>query len=227
MANDHQPNAQQDVGAARPIGAVAKVYLTKARDAYKELLTKAADDPKFAPNEAALLAAKMQLGECYRGLGQYQPALDMFSEVLSQKEASLAVQRVAALTYQERGQKEDASYFENAIRGGIKLKSTGQNRIWGWIKISNVAHRASKTNESFKDAFFEARYNIGLCRYLAAMKKTGEARQKDLTTASQGLQSMLQLYPGLGGERWKPQFEKLMKDIEREESKKQPSADAA
>ena len=228
MANDQQPQAQQGAGtAAQPFGAVAKVYLTKSRDAYKQLLKEAADDPKLPPNDTAVLAAKMQLGECYRALGQFQPALDMFSEVLREKEASLAVQRVAALTYQERGQKEDAIYLENAIKGGIKLKSTGQNRIWGWIKISTVAARASKTDDKFKDSFFEARYNIGRCRYLAAMKKTGAARQQDLTSAKQGVFSLGQLYPGLGGERWKPQFEQLLKDIEREEDKKQPSADAA
>ncbi len=49
------------------------------------------------------------------------------------------------------------------------------------------------------------------------MKKEGNARRDDLSNAKQGIQSLARLYPDFGGERWKPQFEVLMKDIQREE----------
>jgi hypothetical protein len=36
--------------------------------------------------------------------------------------------------------------------------------------------------------------------------------------AKQSIQSLAQLYPKLGGEQWKPQFDRLLKDIQREEA---------
>ncbi len=134
------------------------------------------------------------------------------------------MQRAAALTYQARGEHEDPAWFEFAIHGGYKLKSTGKNRIWGWIKISQVSARAARQDEKFLDAFYEARLNISRCRYLAAMKQTGDARWQDLARAKQSIQSLAQLYPSLGGDKWKPQFEQLLKDIQREEVTHQPTA---
>ncbi len=159
----------------------------------------------------------MQLGECYRALGQLAEALDAFADVLKEKEASLAVQRIAAMTYQERGQRDDPKYFESAIHGGYK-QPNGNEIVWGWLKISQVAARASRTDPKFRDSFFEARYSMGRCRYLAAMKKLGEARRTDLTTAKEGIQSFARLYPDMGGEKWKPEFEKLLGDIKRAEA---------
>ncbi len=216
------PSTQRAGPSPAPATSPSKAsrdYLTKARDAYQQLLAEAAKTPNLAPSDTAVLAAKLQLGECYRALGQYPQALDTFSDILKEKEASLAVQRAAALAYQERGEHEDSQWFEFAIHGGYKLKSTGQNRIWGWLRISQVAGRAARQDEKFRDAFYEARLNISRCRYLAAMKQTGDARRQDLTKAKQSIQSLVQLYPDLGGDRWKPEFDRLMKDIQREEGK--------
>jgi tetratricopeptide (TPR) repeat protein len=222
MATDHQPAGKQNVGAngaATPIGTVARVYFTKARDTYRDLLKEASNNPKLPPNENSVLAAKMQLSECYRALGQYDKAIDTFSEILKEKEKSLAVQRAAAVAYAERGQHEDAKWFENAIHGGNKAKADGQNLIWGWVKISTVAARAARSDKAFRDSFFDARLNIARCRYQAAMKKEGNARRDDLSNAKQGIQSLARIYPDYGGERWKPQFEELLKDIVGEEKK--------
>lgn len=202
----------------------AREYLIKSRDTYTKLLEEATKNPQFAPNPSAVLAAKMQFGECYRELGQYMEALDLFAEVLQEKEASLDVQRAAALTYQLRGQFEDAKWFENAIYGDFKNKTTGQNRLWGWLRISQVAGRAAGRDKKFLENFYEARLNISRCRYWAALRKTGDARQKDLITAKQSIQSLAQLYPQLGGETWKPAFDKLMQAIQREEDVKKTNA---
>jgi hypothetical protein len=156
----------------------------------------------------------MQLGECLRALGQYTEALDMFSAILKEKEASLVVQRAAAQTYQERGQAENVQWLENAIHGGHKLKSTGQNRIWGWLKISQVAQRAAQADARYRDTFYEARANIARCRYLAAMKQNGDARRQNLAKAKQGIQSLAQVYPDLGGEKWRVEFDAILKQIQ-------------
>ncbi len=153
MASEHRPAAKE--GDVQPIGAVARVYFAKSRDAYQQLIKEAANDPKLPPSDAAVLAAKMQLGECYRALGQFDKALDSFSEILKEKEASLAVQRAAAMTYEERGQREDPKWFENAIHGGNKAKANGQNLIWGWVKISTVAARAARRIRHFVIRFLK------------------------------------------------------------------------
>jgi tetratricopeptide (TPR) repeat protein len=194
---------------------VARSFLGKARDAYRRVLDDASKNPAVAPSDSSVVAVKMQLGECYRALGQYQHALDTFSDILSGREASLAVQRAAAYAYQERGQVEEPEWFERAIHGGYQLRSTGQNRIWGWLKISHVAARAMRADDKYRDAFYEARANIARCRYMAAMKRAGADRQRDLARAKQGIQSLAQLYPDLGGERWQGEFDTLLRDIQK------------
>jgi tetratricopeptide (TPR) repeat protein len=198
-----------------PATGPAREHLIKARDTYRQMLAAANTDPKLAPNANAVLAVRMQLGRCLRALGEYEHALNTFSSILKEKEASLTVQQAAAYTYQSRGQAEGPQWFERAIHGGHKLRSTGQNRIWGWLKISQVAARAARTNQKYRDTFFEARYNVSRCRYLAAMKNSGRARQDDLAKAKQSINSMLQLYPKMGGEHWRSQFDALLKEIQK------------
>ena len=52
-------------------------------------------------------------------------------------------------------------------------------------------------------------------RYLIGTKTEGADRQKNFATAKQSIRSMLQLYPELGGERWREQFENLLKQIQK------------
>ncbi len=134
-------------------------------------------------------------------LGEYQKALDTFSDILKDKEASLTVQRAAAYTYQQRGQLEDPKWLERAIHGGYTLKSTGQNRIWGWLRISQVAARTARSDEKYRDTFYEARFNMARCRYLAAMKGNGTARAESLFKAQQSIQSLAQTVSRFGRRR--------------------------
>jgi hypothetical protein len=94
------------------------------------------------------------------------------------------------------------------------LKSTGQNRIWGWLKIAQVAHRLARNDKKYNDMFFEARYNVARCRFLAAMKRKGDERKQDLTKAKQSIQSLAQVYPELGGEHWRSEFDAMLKQIQ-------------
>jgi tetratricopeptide (TPR) repeat protein len=206
--------AEPQRAGARRWSAAERSYLEKARDVYKQLIGDSAKNAELAPSENSILAAKVQLGECYRALGQYEEALDTFSEVLRVRESSLSVQRAAAYAYQQRGQQGNAQWLERAIHGGYKLRSTGQNRIWGWLKLSQVAARAARADEKYRDTFFEARINVARCRYLAAMKNNGVAREQDLAKAKQGIQSLAQLYPTLGGEKWRTEFDALLKQIQ-------------
>jgi hypothetical protein len=198
----------------KPLSEAARTYLTKSRAAYQQLLDDADKNPKLAPSKNSVLAARLQLGECLRALGQYKQALDTFSSILKENETSLAVQRAAANTYQQRGQVEDPKWFEYAIHGGYELRSTGKKRIWGWLKISQAAARAARADEKHRDTFYEARLNIARCRYMSAMKQSGNARAQNLAKAKQSIQSLTQLYPDLGGERWRAEFDALLKQIQ-------------
>jgi tetratricopeptide (TPR) repeat protein len=213
----HLGAAASDGSTTKPQTAREKEYLTKARDIYQNLLG-TANSANPQPAEAALVAAKFQLGECYRELGQFEQALDTFSAVLADRESTLAVQRAAALAYQQRGQAGGSEWFERAIFGGYKLKTTGENRVWGWLKLSQVADRAARSDPKFRDTFFEARVNIACCRYLAAMQQEGEARKQSLSHARQNIQSVARAYPDLGGTRWKTEFDELSKQVDAAES---------
>lgn len=211
------PSVRRSGSDPEHISKQAKDYLTKSRDAYQGLLEEVTKNPKFAPSEGAVLAAKLQLGEAYRALGQYDKALDTFYDILQKKEMSIEVQRAAAMAYQERGQNEDYKYFDSAVGGGYKPKEGDHNLVWGWAKISQVTAQAGKTKPEFMEAFYEARLNISKCRYLSAMKQKDEARKEQLAKALQSIRSFSLLYPDLGGTRWKPEFEQLRKDIESEQ----------
>jgi hypothetical protein len=139
----------------------------------------------------------------------------MYSAVLKEKESWLAVQYAAAMTYQQRGEAGAAKWLERAIYGGYRLKSTGKNRIWGWLKLAQVADRAARSNAKYRDTFFEARLNAARCRYLVGLKSEGAAREQHFATAMQNIRSMEQLYPNMGGERWKQEFDQLRSQIQK------------
>ena len=193
----------------------AKPYFIKARDAFEKLAAEAEKNPAALPNPTARLAVDKQLGDCYRALGDYQKALDAFSTVLAEQESQLTVQQAAARTYQEWGAAGGGvNKLERAIQGGYQLRSTGKNRIWGWIKLALVAERAARSDPKYEDVFFEARLEAARSRYLIGTKTEGADRQRNFATAKQSIRSMLQLYPELGGERWRDQYEELLKQIQ-------------
>jgi hypothetical protein len=200
-----------------PPGAPAaqREFIKKARGILEELLASvgSANPP---PDGTALLTARFQLGECYRELGDYEKALDTFSIVLKEKGSSLAVQRAAALAYQQRGEAEGPYWLERAINGGYTVRSTGENLVWGWLKLSHVADRAARSDEKYREAFFEARLEMARCRFLIAQQESGETKQQDLAHARQSIQSVARLYPEFGGKNWKPRFEALLKQINEE-----------
>jgi tetratricopeptide (TPR) repeat protein len=211
----YQLGAAGDSTSQSPPAAqgASREYLTKARDIYQALVDSASQaEPAAAEN--ALDAARYQLGECYRELGEFQQALDAFSAILKDRESSLAVQRAAALAYEERGRSEGAEWLERAIYGGYQVRATGDNRVWGWLKLAQVANQAARSDAKYRDAFFEARFHMARCRYWIAMQQEGDGRKEDLAQAKQSIQSVARLYPEFDGGRWKAEFDALLKQIQ-------------
>jgi tetratricopeptide (TPR) repeat protein len=117
-------------GGHAAASAEATPYFEKARDAFERLNAEAEQDPSVLPSPTAKLAVEKQLGDCYRGIGEFQKALDAFSAVLADQESQLTVQQAAARTYQQWGTAGGGiPKLERAIYGGYKLRTTGKNRV--------------------------------------------------------------------------------------------------
>jgi hypothetical protein len=92
--------------------------------------------------------------------------------------------------------------------------------IWGWGGIANkLARQAFAGNdEKALDArtkFFAARLNVAKCR-LTRAKVSETDRDKLLQMAANDIAITYKLYPELGGPSTYKQFDKLLKEIEKE-----------
>src|SRR5690606_28341263 len=94
----------------------------------------------------------------------------------------------------------------------------GKNMVWGWLQLARVADYAKRTArtqtgaaaqavDKYEDIYFGARLQAARARYSAAMLAEGDSRAKQLATVRQSIVALRQLYPDLGGDRWKPQFD--------------------
>ena len=105
-----------------------------------------------------------------------------------------------------------------------RSKKTKENTIWGWQRISQVAatqmYRGEKYKQKFNDVFHQARYNIALSLYQKAMTQSGEKRGATLQQAETTISSTYSLYPAMGGKTWKPQYDRLLRRIQKGLGKK-------
>ena len=108
-------------------------------------------------------------------------------------------------------EKSEKEYFskDSLLRSyGITHYMIGRD-----LRDSNIVFVIDKIEDLEK-----ARTFFKLATDQAAMKKDGDARRDDLSNAKQGIQSLARIYPDFGGEKWKPLFEGLLKDIQRDEN---------
>ena len=215
-------------------GEEAKKYLERARKSYEAILAESAKNEKYAPDAAALLAARMRLGDCLLALGQYSKGVDQYAAILLEKPNVMPLQQAAAAALQQWGvSARDPKALDRAIRGDVKQKN-GENLIWGWVKLAVKADMGKRQTAKAADAdpamrermaqydeiFYQARYNVAHARFLAAKMVAGDARRAQLEAAQKNIDSMRQLYPDLGGPNWKPKFEDLHKQIVAELAKR-------
>ena len=67
--------------------------------------------------------------------------------------------------------------------------------------------------EKFSDVFFEARYQIARARFDQAKTSTADQARR-LASAKRAITMTSQLYPDLGGEKWRRKFDRLMKQTQ-------------
>jgi hypothetical protein len=192
----------------RKLSADAENYYRQAIKAYDEILVRGKSDPNFVP-PGDELAIKRHVAIDHRSVGNYDKSIAAFAEILKDKPNLLPVQVEAARAYQMRGENENPVWYGSAIKGG----SGPAESIWGWGKV------AVKTgnNPKFRDTFHEARYNIALCRKeWAESYKDADKRRQELELAKDAIRGTKDFESTLGGEKWKPQYEKLLKSVQKE-----------
>jgi hypothetical protein len=215
-------------------GDAAAPYIDRATAAYDAMLRAAAENPKYAPNEGAILGVRMRLAECLAASGNHEAAVNQFGAILREKPNTLDLQKGAATALQQWGiQKKDVGALERSIRGDLP-QPDGKNLIWGWLRLASIANSARAqaakvspvTEESrqranrFEDLFFEARYNIAKSKFLAGKIAAGPERRQHFEQAKTNVEQMAKLYPGLGGPHWKPLFDELLEQVNIELEKK-------
>ena len=211
-----------DTGKGPP-SSQARSFYEKAAATYQKILDASASGPS-KPDANTIIQVRVRLAATRRRLRDYQAAIDMFQSILNENNLLLNVQIEAAQTYQEWGATGKSPYYDRAILGGRPKQKTKENTIWGWQRISQVAatqmYRGEKYKQKFNDVFHQARYNIALSLYQKAMTQSGEKRGATLQQAETTISSTYSLYPAMGGKTWKPQYDRLLRRIQKGLGKK-------
>jgi hypothetical protein len=123
------------------------------------------------------------------------------------------VQVEAAKLYQDWAAfPEKEALYLRAIQGAEIDPGTKKPIIWGWQGIST----RTASVPQFRNLFHEARYNLALSLYSLAMSKSGSEREKYLEMANRSIKQTQQLFgSGPEWETWKPQYDKLIRNIQR------------
>ena len=192
-----------DPGGAKPSPEAEKQYRRAARS-YRALLARCEAEAKFAPTAEAVTAVRVRLARCLRRLGQYREALSLLLSVLKEHTTMVDAQAEAAYTYQAWGD-EKPECVDIAIQGSKQYRE-----IWGWGELSRRVESAAQ----FQDMFFEARYNLALCRFRQARAKSdpGES-DRLLQTAENEILVLRRLYPDMGGRPWQDKYDDLLRQI--------------
>lgn len=165
------------------------------------------------PQEAAMtMELKRQRALAQRGAGNYEAALDQFTEILKQNSKSLQIQIDAAEALQSWAKvSKRARLYGEAMMGSRKFTNPttkrDSNLIWGWRKMV----QATRSNPKFKDTYFKALYHLIECRLeygvLEESDKAIKSSLKELTNAEKR-------HPELGGPARKQRFMELKQRIQ-------------
>ncbi len=175
----------------------------------ENILAKEQSQPGWIQPEAAKTQIQISLARAQAGMKNYQAAVLRLGEVLDENNALLDVQIEAAEVLQAWGADQPA-WYRAAIMGG--RRKAGKNVIWGWGKIAQMT-----TNQpNFTDQFYNARYQLAKSRFRYALS-LADAKQKsdEVKRAEKDILSTASLYPALGGEAKKKEYDALFARFKR------------
>ena len=169
---------------------------------------------------AALYHMRNRLAATWHRLGRYEEAIRLFQAILQDNDRRLDVQLAAALAYQDWGTTGQPQYLDRAVWGDAPCKDKQAQAIWGWAKLANVAaaqmHRGPEYKQKYGDVFHRARLSMATALYQKAMLPKATNRTETLQRAKAAITSTHALYPDMGGETWKPQYDRLLRQIQKE-----------
>jgi hypothetical protein len=203
-------------GMAEDPGA-AREYFAKAAHAYEELLTRAAADNSPTRTDR-MLSLQLRLANCLRRQGNFAKSLEVFRGVITQRPKALDVQVAAANMLEDWGASPDAGSelrSLDAIRG--LRDQAGGGAVWGWEGIAARLERvlaSGKADNELREKYFEARYNIPLCRHQYAQHDKDKAsRAKALEVALGEIDAFARVSADLNEDSWQ-KLDTLYQDIE-------------
>jgi hypothetical protein len=194
-----------DFGGLGASPAAEKQY-RRAVAALQEILDRAAADAKSLPSPEIMVALRIELARCLRRLSDHQQAFYQLRIVLRDHPLMVDAQVEAAYTYQSWGD-EKPECLELAIQGGKQFQE-----VWGWGELA----RRVQSEVRFRDVFFEARYNLALCRFHQAQIATDTFQRIRLVNAAENdILATQRTAPDMGGAVWYDRFNDLLKRIQR------------
>jgi len=198
----------------RTLTPQAKGYFHKAAESYQKILDKGKSDANFLP-PAMATTIRIKLAKAKKNVGDYTAAREILEMILKATPTMLLAQIEAARLYQDWGGtgKGQQDNYVRAIVGARPDKAKNdKNTIWGWGEIA----RATANNPQYRDQFYDARYNLALCRYQYALAQDDEQKKKEqLQRAKSDIALTAGLYPELGGDEKKKQYDNLLKNIQK------------
>jgi len=202
--------------------AKAAGYLARAAEVYEGLLSRAQADSGGADADLGRFvpSIRLRLASVYRELGRWEDALGHVDWILSdaRRQNSLDAQIQAAEILQAAGTKStDAAASARWLREAIAGRKNGGGVAWGWGGIGNrLARQAADPRATdARTKFFEARLNVVRCR-LDLLAKPGQDRGKLLQMAQNDIAITYRLYPDLGGDAFRAQFDALLRRVQKE-----------
>ena len=197
-----------------PLPEDARQFYENALETFAALIKMHDKTPGMSP--AVRTQLRLQMASANRRLSKHKEAIDLFEEVLKERNNIINVQVEAAQTFQEAGDVGSNNLYQLAIKGA-RRNAENANTIWGWERLAKVAagqmKKGPKEEAKFSELFFQSRYNIAECRYLQAQRSTGDEQANYLRQATRAIKLTRSLYPELGGEVWQTRFNELASKI--------------
>jgi hypothetical protein len=206
--------------------AKASGYLARAAEVYEALLKRSGSADGADEIARFIPSIRLKLASVYRELGRWDEALGHVDWILSdaKRQNSLDAQIQAAELLQAAGEKAtDGAAATRFLREAIAGRKNQGGVAWGWGGIANrLARQAADPKAAdARTKFFTARLNVVRCR-LALLAKPGQDRAKLLQMAFNDVAVTYRLYPDLGGDAFRAQFDALLKQIQKERGEASP-----
>ena len=183
----------------------ATAYFSKAGDAYSEIIS---GSLASAENKNAVL---LRLARCRRQQQQFDEALKILQEILTQNPMTIDAQFEAAQTLSDWAATNDPSKFTQAVQG---IKEGSNQTIWGWTTLAKRLEQiiAKDPSSELRTRFVEARYELSNSRRRYARVSQADA-DKQRQNALAEITSFVQRYSDLDDVAF-AKFDRLYQDLQ-------------